>query len=440
MKKIIFAIYFLLHFFIGNAQLNASFQKDTIEVVRNQQNDITLCLIAEITCSNSAGRSANQIDFAIDNTAATTMPTDGYKFSSCQIPVTNSLRQIECPITILHGKNTGGTAMYISIQMSYTNNLVHTKKIIIKVLDEKVKEKIQANDHDDNRIMFLNAYNFDFGGTTLRSNYVGHLNFFSPSLSSKEDSRWGWGFNTGIMKINYGQKDSITTSGSQQIESVLLSPFDTIKPGLKYLREINTYKTEKKNTVWSFYVQPTFELTKKNSQQHIYVHAHLELLATKWSATTTITNIKRDTSILPQDFTPTVFKSNLSTTNTYTIHSLSGYFGLGFIFDLKPWNGGSFFFQPTVGYTSNKPTLSSVDINSGLPVYYDKKDDKPRMWRSFYLIRANYKHILSKDATVIVGMDIRGLLPLYNPQYAAYIGLNIGLDSILGLIGGKKNE
>ncbi len=62
------------------------------------------------------------------------------------------------------------------------------------------------------------------------------------------------------------------------------------------------------------------------------------------------------------------------------------------------------------------------------------------MWRSFYLIRANYKHILSKDATVIVGMDIRGLLPLYNPQYAAYIGLNIGLDSILGLIGGKKKE
>lgn len=37
-------------------------------------------------------------------------------------------------------------------------------------------------------------------------------------------------------------------------------------------------------------------------------------------------------------------------------------------------------------------------------------------------------------------MDIRGLFPFYAPQYAAYIGLNVGLDSILDLIGGTTGK
>jgi len=282
-------------------------------------------------------------------------------------------------------------------------------------------------------VLFLNAYNFDFGSTGLSSNYVGHLNFFVPSCSKSNK----WGFNSGIMKINYGQKD--TSNGIPIRENVFINPFDTATIGLKYLKQINGYKIEKKNTVWSFYVQPLYELTRKEDNFHVYAHLHLELLASKWSSTTTITNIKQDTGIITAPLNSLVLRSALQNSSTFTVNSLSGYFGLGFTFDIKPWNGGSFFFQPTIGITSNKPSPSSVDINSNPIAYSKNKTDKPRIWNGFYLVRAYYKHVIAEDkATAVIGVDIRGLLPLYAPQYAAYVGLNLTLKSIFDLISKDK--
>lgn len=285
-------------------------------------------------------------------------------------------------------------------------------------------------------IKILNAYNFDFGATSLSSNYVGHLNLFAPSLNKKKK----WGFNTGIMKINYGQKDTSNSSGTIIRENVFINPFDTLAVGLKYLKQFNSYKTELKNTVWSFYAQPLYELTTKGSEQHVYAHVHLELLASKWSSTTTITNVKQDTGVITNLINTPVLRSGLTSNNTYTVNSLSGYFGTGFTFDLKPWDGSSFFFQPTIGITSNTPSPASTDIGSNIRSSSVKRGESIRNWRVFYLVRASYRQTLSKDATVIVGMDIRGLLPLYAPQYAAFVGLNLGLDSILGLLGGKGKE
>lgn len=289
--------------------------------------------------------------------------------------------------------------------------------------------------------MFLNAYNFDFGSTNLSSNYVGHLNLFAPALQKNDDTKTKWGFNTGIMKISYGQKDTSQTNEVMIHENVFLDPFDTLAQDIKYLKQINGYKTEKKNTIWSFYVQPIYELTNASTKQHIYIHGHLELVASKWSSTTTISNRRQDTAVLTQANPNFIIRRALSSTNTYTINSLSGYFGGGLTFDLRPWSGGGFFFQPTFGVTSNRPSPSSVDINTTIRMSSNPRSGiSPRNWYSFYLVRAYYTHVVG-DATIIVGTDIRGLFPLYAPQYAAYIGINLPIDSILGLIGGTtKNE
>lgn len=296
---------------------------------------------------------------------------------------------------------------------------------------ETIASKKKKNPITD--ILFLNAYNFDFGSTGLSSNYVGHLNFYVPSCTKSKK----WGFTTGIMKINYGQKD--TSNGIFVRENVFINPFDTVATGLKYLKQINAYKIEKKNTVWSFYVQPLYELTEKQDNFHVYAHAHLELLASKWSSTTTVTNIKQDTGIIMLPANSFVIRSALQSSSTYTVNSLSGYFGFGLTFDIKPWNGGSFFFQPTIGVTSNKPSPSSVDLNSSSAIYSNSKTDKPRIWNAFYLVRAYYKHVIAEDkATAVIGVDIRGLLPFYAPQYAAYVGLNLTLKSIFDLVSNNK--
>jgi hypothetical protein len=323
---------------------------------------------------------------------------------------------------------------------------------------EEEGKKSGINKIQDNRIMFLNAYNFDFGNTSVSSNYVGHLNLFSPSLNKKDketeseitmnDERWGWGFNTGILKINYNQKDSSNTFKNFK-ENVFINPFDELKDSIKYLKQVNNYKVETKNTVWSFYVQPTFELTKASNMQHIYIHGHAELLAIHWSSSTSIVNVKQDTGLYTKAAYPNfVIRSRLSDQISSSSNTLSGYFGAGVTFDLKPWSKGSFFFQPTLGFTTNKPSSSSTDIATSIQL--GSRDPKAssvlgKTWNSFYLVRAYYTHAISKTperdgSTIVIAMDIRGFFPVYAPQYAAYIGLNVGLDSILDLIKGTNSK
>jgi len=148
MKKIIVFCCFLSFLSMSHAQLNASFQNDTTVVVRNAQDDITRRLVVDISGLNAPGGAVNTISFAV-NPAVTTMPANGYGFSPLQISVASGVSQIVCPITIMHGKNTGGSALFISVQMSYTNPTAQTKNAVIKVITEEEKKESPANDNDD---------------------------------------------------------------------------------------------------------------------------------------------------------------------------------------------------------------------------------------------------------------------------------------------------
>lgn len=141
-----------------------------------------------------------------------------------------------------------------------------------------------------------------------------------------------------------------------------------------------------------------------------------------------------------------VIRDNISSEIKNSRNTLSGYFGAGLTFDLQPWEGGSFFFQPTIGFTTNKPSINSIDLSSTtlLPAGIGQPKRSPvfgKTWNPFYLVRASYTHIVNKDSekssTLVLGIDIRGLFPYYAPQYAAYIGLNVGVDSVLELVKGK---
>jgi len=423
MKKIFIIAVVHLFSFASFGQLTAAFQDDTLLVDRDKLIDQTIHIPVKITALNTGTGATNDISFAVLSGAPTTLTAGNYLFTALSRTVAAGTTQIECPVTILAGTNASNAVLLLAIQMSYNNSATQTKTVILKISNKpQTKEDGSTNNH----IMFLNAYNFDFGTTSLSSNYVGHLNFFVPSASKNKK----WGFNTGVMKINYSQKDTSYNTTIRQ--NVYINAFDTLSVGLKYLRQINGYKTEKRNTVWSFYVQPMFEFTNSNDKFHVYAHAHLELLVSKWSSTTTFTNLKQDTAVFTQPSGSFVISTAL-TNNTFRVNSLSGYFGGGFTFNIQPWDGGSFFFQPTVGITSNKPSPSSTEISTtggSFPTARNVRD-----WNSFYLVRAYYTHVIAKEkATAVVGVDIRGLLPLYAPQYAMYVGLNLSLDSIFGLL------
>lgn len=313
----------------------------------------------------------------------------------------------------------------------------------------------QADDGDKKKpailsnLTYLNAANFNFN-EQVKGSYLGKLNIFSESKKN-----YGWGFIAGIMRVKFNYNDSI--SNFYAYENRLINPLDSVLQNQKYLREFNKYSSSRSNTVWSFYMQPMFCINQwydndKNEglANGIYIHAHAELLVNRTSVSTAISNIQRDTTLIDtaKDINYGKFQLN-PIVNNRTF--LNGYFGVGITLNVDPFRNGHsrFFFQPTIGWTTNSPNWTSQDIEStnvnplpaptstrrgsNIPVYRSLKS------KGFYLVRAEFSQILSDNAQLMVGTDIRGLFPKYNPLYAAYIGINVNLDAVAKLVADKKD-
>lgn len=110
---------------------------------------------------------------------------------------------------------------------------------------------------------------------------------------------------------------------------------------------------------------------------------------------------------------------------------MSGYFGAGLTYDLQHWKGGRFFIQPTLGFNTSSVLINSVIENNKITA--TKQPELINCVEGFYLVRAFYQHVATGSATLIIGLDIRGRLPIYSPNYAAYAGINLSIDKITEL-------
>lgn len=412
------------------AQLNASFEKDTIEILRDKKIDQIIHLAVQITSVNPPAGNPNSIVFSV-NTAASTVNSSDYVFAMMPVTVFSGVQQLDCPVTIIHGTNSRGGELYLTIQMAYTGSNAQIKTVVLKIKNQKETSDEKSVENNRGKIMYLNAANFDFNGK-LSSNYLGHFNVYIPSKN-----RWKVSVNAGIMKLNYGSDDS-TSNDSYRTENVFIKPLDTFAIGGKYLRQFNKYSTRIRNTAWSFYAQPLLNLNgeSKNGTK-IYFHAHLELLVNKFNVTTDISNVQTDTAT----FTNPIgyIRPNVATKNSYTTTYLNGYFGLGATFDIGLAKSSSLFLQGTAGVTTNYPQQASAPSSNQRgagPAPYSKVNTYDS-WYAFYLVRVYYNQVISDNAKIVIGTDIRGLFPRYNPLYAAYIGLNLKLDSFIDLLKGK---
>ncbi|MFB9107884.1 hypothetical protein [Flavobacterium gyeonganense] len=281
--------------------------------------------------------------------------------------------------------------------------------------------------------MYLNAIDFDF--TTNKTGYTGHFNIYSPPIDSS-----AWGYNAGIMKINYSTSDSIMLYREDYVK---LKPLDPLKIGSKYESKYNEYKNKTKISSYSIYIQSMYALTPAKNCNKIFAHAHAELLISNLEASTAINTIQRDTlTITSLDSIPQRILSTQGDNIERKSKSINGYFGLGMTFDLKCTDKSRLFFQPTVGYTTNFPQASSVNTNGNANNYYlsEIKD-----WNSFYLVRSYFRYTLVQNSApatgttqttpseLILGTDIRGMFPRFTPFYSVYIGLNLDLAKLVDL-------
>lgn len=286
--------------------------------------------------------------------------------------------------------------------------LKEVKKEITKSPDKKKDEL--------SRFMYLNAVDFDFNNS--KSGYVGHLNMYRKPYTK-------FGFNAGFMKINYNNNNDSTIVDSQN--NIKMNPLNTANADTTYIRQYNQLTRKVKSTSFSIYFQALYNLRSKDKQYNIYAHAHFELLISRFTVSTTLKTISQDTITVPIADIPILRTTGMSNKFTTTRELLNGYFGGGLTFDLGLTENSSLFFQPTIGFTTNYPEVSS--INSQNFSYIDNN----RNWNGFYLIRSYYRNKLEKSE-IIVGTDIRGLLPRYQPYYSVYIGVNIDVNALAGIL------
>lgn len=284
-------------------------------------------------------------------------------------------------------------------------------------------------------VLYFNGANFDPGEKT-HTTYVGHLNLYAPSFFGIR-SDLHWGFNTGVLRLKYNGNDTLLQQ--TQIENVQIDPLRPMTQGSKYLRQLNSYSGSIKRSTTSYYFQPLFRLfpfaPNEAAKTQIYLHGHFELLLSKWSSTVNMTTLTQDTATYDTT-SHAVFRSGLNnTTQTYNSTHEYGYFGGGLTFDFCPWDNGSFFFQPTAGITTDYPQYVNAAGFAGPLLRPDHSSFKK--FNGFYLVRAYYTQSLSSGATGVLGIDVRGILPKYAPQFAAYIGVNLKLDALFQLLGSK---
>jgi hypothetical protein len=306
------------------------------------------------------------------------------------------------------------------------NNKTSATNTIAKTTDIKKQEKPKKQDSTESlvsKLMFLNAYNFDFSNK-LNSNYVLHLNLFAPDL----DKTKRWGFNVGIMRIDYSLSDSLANKSShQQVDYVRKFSFDRIKPGDIYYRQLNEYNITTKNSSFSVYVQPLFQLTNPEADQKIYLHSHFELYNSKFTTEISVNTIASDSLVYSTGDRAVIRNGSIDKNITQRSSLLTGYFGLGATFYFKDstehW---AFFAQPTFGVSIAEQRFDISQFG-----YLDR-----RISQAFYLVRAYLSHsVQGKTTSIIVGTDIRGFLPRYSPQWAVYAGINLGVEEVFNLFG-----
>jgi|GEM_PF-6951147 len=276
-KTIILISVSLLHFNIFG-QLNATFDKDTVAVERDQTIDQTIHLLINITSVNPAGGIPNTINFAINPSPATTMASVDYSFAGTPISITAGVRQADFLITIQHGENPANSTFYISVQLSYSNPAVQQKNTVLKIVNKESKKKSSLE------IGALSiGHSFDFFGKENALISYADIYIFCPNSFSigKNPDGEKYGFALKLYQNKSLTVDSLNSGGSifKFINQTLVNPFQPpVNDSVLLKQELLTRKTSYKSTNWGMYLRLFRDISYTNKKTKFYLGLHGEFL------------------------------------------------------------------------------------------------------------------------------------------------------------------
>lgn len=334
-------------------------------------------------------------------------------------------------------------------------------------------KKLAADSNFYNGITFLNAFNFDFSNK-FSTSYLGEFNIFAPhafagnSKVHNQNNKARFGLNAGFEKVNYTTGDINGNDSSQSLyfhQKVLINPLDlykatnsindTIKSGAWYWRQLNKYTFTASNVVFSSYFEFLWNsnLLSDDSDKNVglYLNFHTEFLVNSFTKTANIQNIAQDSVQVKNNQTHQgagflYYQTNQILSN---YNFVSPFFGLGFTGYIKPFKKKKnihIFGEVIWGIAKNTPNFKDLlgdSIPPALNGTYSGLTAYNSEWNAFYLVKVEFIDKITKNSDLIIGYNQRGIFnQITYPQWAAYIGLNLGLDPILNAIigDGKANS
>ncbi len=298
------------------------------------------------------------------------------------------------------------------------DDLKGSEGAVSRIKSDASKSTSKSLNNNNPKYLYLNGFNFDFNNSD-KSRYVGHLNIYVPAKTS-------WGYNTGILKLNYQSKDTVV---SYQKDNVLKNPLQDIKTDSTYQKQYNRYSTYAKTSSFSAYFQLLYKIARFDDNfkgTTIYFHLHSDLSSTKYEINSRIKtldtlNVKyKDASDFPENTIDLILPQR-----NFNINLLNGNFGLGATLDLKFLDNCSLFVQPTIGIAVRHKELTSEleQIKTPLPIVNNNVS-------TFFLFRSYFEYNVSQLSQLVVGIDVRGKIPNQLVFYSIYAGVNIGIDEL----------
>lgn len=265
-------------YFNSFSQLNASFEKDTLIFERDAQIDQIIHLQVSIKGINT-GVVPNTIGFVV-NPSGTTMTASDYLFTTLPATINAGVREIDCPVTILHGENSGGGALFISIQMSYNNSTAQVKTVVLKIKNKEKDEK--KNKLEIGAVSIGHSFDF-FGKDNALMSYADAY-IFGPNTMciGKNAKEKKYGFAIKLYQNKSVTVDSLNTSGNlyKFVYQTLVNPLQPpVNDSIFLKQEILSRKTSYKSNNWGMYIRMFRDISyTTNDKTKFYFGLHGEFL------------------------------------------------------------------------------------------------------------------------------------------------------------------
>lgn len=279
---------------------------------------------------------------------------------------------------------------------------------------------------EDEKLMFLVGYNFDFEKTNASNGYMGHLNIKFPVGERFK-------INAGLMKINYSSnsnRDEFRTDNRK------LHPLGTSggTADTKYISQYNKYALSVKTSSYGAYFQPMYRITRD-----LHVHGHFELLVSQAEFGAQASTIQSDTldlPSLPEDVEKLKLQNTLNYDRRGKATFYAGYFGVGltgdFVITKKDNYYLKYFIQGTTGLTNNQLNDSPKRFEANGNEFVDRDlsfNVNPEFNEKYFFIVSTYVNASYDGIRLYVGAEIRGVYQLA-PIHIFYAGVNLDLYKI----------